>query len=140
MIKDEEIKKFISGISIYSDNKTELYNIIIPILLSRKVFKNSTEKKEFIENVLGLRISDYAYRSKTILVGKVLNEINNLEIENAFNMNRRVKTFLLELINANKLLNKEDDKNNKNKSKKDNKNSLFTNWSNYIDNMDKNRP
>lgn len=137
MIKDEEIKKFMSGISIPSDNKTELYNLIIPLLLSRKVFKNSAEKKEFIENVLELNISDYAYRSKTILVGKVLNEINNLEIENAFNMNRRVNKFLLELINANKLLNKEESKKNSSINKKSKKNSLFTNWSNYINNMDK---
>lgn len=137
MIKDEEIKKFISEITIISENKNELYSIIIPLLLSRKVFKNSTEKKDFVENVLGLKIADYAYRSKTILIGKIVNEINNQEIEYVFNMNKKVNKFLMDLISANKIMDKENDKQIYKANKKGKNSSLFSNWSNYINNMKK---
>lgn len=137
MIRDEEIKNFIGNINIISDNKNELYSILIPLLLSKKVFKNSNEKREFIEKVLELKIANYAYKSKTILIGKVINEINSMEIESAFSLNKNVNKFLLDLINANKILNKEINKDTKNiKSKKNKKNSLFSNWSNYIKNID----
>ncbi|MDU2163296.1 hypothetical protein [Intestinibacter bartlettii] len=134
MIKDKEIKDFIGDINIISDNKNELYSILIPLLLSRKVFKNSNEKREFIENVLGIKIANYAYKSKTILIGKVINEINSMEIEHAFKLNKKVNKFLLDLINANRILNREINKGIK-KNKKNKKNSLFYNWSNYIKNM-----
>ena len=134
MIKDKEIKDFIGNINIISDNKNELYSILIPLLLSRKVFKNSNEKREFIENVLGIKIANYAYKSKTILIGKVINEINSMEIEHAFKLNKKVNKFLLDLINANRILNREINKGIK-KNKKNKKNSLFYNWSNYIKNM-----
>ena len=110
MIKDKEIKDFIGDINIISDNKNELYSILIPLLLSRKVFKNSNEKREFIENVLGIKIANYAYKSKTILIGKVINEINSMEIEHAFKLNKKVNKFLLDLINANRILNREINK------------------------------
>ena len=134
MIKDKEIKDFIGDINIISDNKNELYSILIPLLLSRKVFKNSNEKREFIENVLGIKIANYAYKSRTILIGKVINEINSMEIEHAFKLNKKVNKFLLDLINANRILNREINKGIK-KNKKNKKNSLFYNWSNYIKNM-----
>ena len=134
MIKDKEIKDFIGDINIISDNKNELYSILIQLLLSRKVFKNSNEKREFIENVLGIKIANYAYKSKTILIGKVINEINSMEIEHAFKLNKKVNKFLLDLINANRILNREINNGIK-KNKKNKKNSLFYNWSNYIKNM-----
>ena len=134
MIKDKEIKDFIGDINIISDNKNELYSILIPLLLSRKVFKNSNEKREFIENVLGIKIANYAYKSKTILIGKVINEINSMEIEHAFKLNKKLNKFLLDFINANRNLNREINKGIK-KNKKNKKNSLFYNWSNYIKNM-----
>ena len=64
----------------------------------------------------------------------IINEINSMEIEHAFKLNKKVNKFLLDLINANRILNREINKGIK-KNKKNKKNSLFYNWSNYIKNM-----
>ena len=69
MIKDKEIKDFIGDINIISDNKNELYSILIPLLLSRKVFKNSNEKREFIrKDLYNLSISNTDYSKNNYFV------------------------------------------------------------------------
>lgn len=130
MNRDKRIEKFLNEISIVSENKNELYEILIPLILSKKFFKNSIEKKEFVELVLGFEIANYAYSSKTILLGKILNNINKLEIQDAVGLNNKVNKFIIDVINANEILNGDINKNFNKRSKI--KQSFFSNWNDYI--------
>lgn len=129
MSNEKLIEQFISEFCITSQNKNNLYNILIPIILSKKFLKNRKEKKEFVENVLEIKLAEYAYNSRTILIGKIISAIENLEVDKAFHMNQRVENFLIELISANKEINKE--RTNDKKIKKVSK-SFFSNWNDYI--------
>ena len=135
MSNEKLIEEFISGFCITSQNKNSLYNILTPIIISRKFLENRKEKKEFVENVLELHLSEYAYNSKIILLGKIISEIEGLEVDRAFHMNEKVESFLMELIKANKDIN--DSKINNKKVKKSSK-SFFSNWNEYINSSNKN--
>lgn len=130
MSKDKKIEKFLNEISIVSENKNELYEILTPLILSRKFFKNSKEKREFVETVLEFKIANYAYSSKTILLGKIINNINELEIQEAVNLNNKVNKFIMDVINANEMLNKEITKSPDKETQK--RQSFFRNWNDYI--------
>lgn len=135
MIRNEIIRNMISEINIVSENKNELYNILIPLILSNKFFKNSNEKREFIENVLGFQIANYAYKSSPILVGKVIKNINALDVEDAFSINNKVNNFILDVLKINEIVkNKEPQKEN---IKKHKKSSFFNNWNTYINDLKK---
>ncbi len=41
---NNKIEDFIGQLSVVSENKNELYSILIPIILSKKFLKNSKEK------------------------------------------------------------------------------------------------
>lgn len=135
MSNEKLIEEFISGFCITSQNKNSLYNILTPIILSKKFLKNRKEKKEFVENVLELKLAEYAYNSKTILLGKIISEIEGAEVDRAFHMNEKVENFLIELIKANKEV--DDGKTNNRKVKKSSK-SFFSNWNEYINSSNKN--
>jgi len=128
MSVNKSIEDFIGQLGIISENKNELYSILIPIILSKKFLKNSNEKKQFIENVLEFSIADYAYKSKTILIGKIINNIEQLEIEGIFELNKKLASFISDVIKADNIIN-----NNESKIKLNNKKeSFFSNWNNYI--------
>lgn len=130
MSRDKKIERLLNEISIVSENKNELYEILVPLILSRKFFKNSKEKREFVETVLEFKIANYAYSSKTILLGKIINNINELDIHDAVNLNNKVNKFIIDVINANEILYEEINKSSNNKSQT--KQSFFRNWNDYI--------
>lgn len=130
MSRDKKIERLLNEISIVSENKNELYEILVPLILSRKFFKNSKEKREFVETVLEFKIANYAYSSKTILLGKIISNINELDIHDAVNLNNKVNKFIIDVINANEILYHEINKISNNKSQ--NKQSFFRNWNDYI--------
>lgn len=130
MSRDKKIERLLNEISIVSENKNELYEILVPLILSRKFFKNSKEKREFVETVLEFKIANYAYSSKTILLGKIISNINELDIHDAVNLNNKVNKFIIDVINANEILYQEINKISNNKSQ--NKQSFFRNWNDYI--------
>lgn len=139
MNKNEAVSNLISEICIFSENKNELYSILIPLILSKKFFKNSKEKKDFVENILGFIIADYAYKSKTILVGKIVSSINELEIQEAVSINNKVNKFLLDVLQANKIASQNVEEIDNKKSAKKNKSSFFNNWNTYINESTKNK-
>ncbi|MGY0374433.1 hypothetical protein [Clostridium sp. JNZ J1-5] len=139
MIKNESINNLISEICIVSENKNELYSILIPLILSRKFFKNSKEKKDFVENVLGLIVADYAYRSKTILVGKIVSSINVLEIQEAVSINNKVNKFILDVSKANKIAKQDLEVSKATKGGKKKEASFFSNWNTYINESPRNK-
>ncbi|MCX4269533.1 MAG: hypothetical protein OSJ62_12860 [Lachnospiraceae bacterium] len=123
---DSNIFKLLNEVMPTTENKNEVYNIIIPLILSKKIFKNSKELKEFVENILEFKIADYAYKSRTILLGKVIKFIAELELSASIELNKNLTTFLEDTIEINSKK-KEEKKSSKNHSE-----SLFQTWNNYI--------
>ena len=125
------IRTFLNDLAIISENKNELYSILIPLLLSKKFFRRGSEIKTFIETVLNLNLRDYVYKSRTILLGKVIKYISNLTIEEAVQINEKISHFLVGI--AKESISNISDKDKKSKSQKQTE-SFFSNWFNYINN------
>lgn len=93
--------RFIEEISCVSEYKNEVYEILIPLILSRQVFKNSKELKIFVNEVIHLDIPNYLFKSRTLLLGRVLKEINDIEIEEAVKINHNIIEFIDSIQNTN---------------------------------------
>lgn len=125
---DSNIFKLLNELMPTTENKNEIYNIIIPLILSKKFFKNGKELKEFVENVLGFEIAGYAYRSRTILLGKIIKIIAELQLSSSIELNKKLTIFLENTIQVNS-----KEKNNKEKKvSKSHSESFFQTWNNYI--------
>lgn len=121
----KEIDIFISSITEASESKSFLYKNLVPLILSKRVFKNSNELKEFIKSVINLELHDYVYKSRTILIGKIVRYINSLGLDDIINLSQSVEMFLLDLVKVS-----QDDSSEQAKSKK--KSSAFSRWNEYI--------
>jgi hypothetical protein len=136
MSNDEKlIRSFLNEFSIISENKNELYSMLIPLILAKQFFKRSSELKAFVETVLVINdIKDYAYNSRSVLLGRIMKHISLLSIEEAVELNKRVSDSLLEIINTNK--SEDIDKRDKTDKPKKQNISFFSKWYNYLENMD----
>lgn len=131
MSNDRRIQELIGQLFIMSEYKNELYNTLIPIILSKKFLKNSNEKRNFVEKVLGFQIAKYAYSSKTILIGKIIGIINEMDVAQAVELSKKLHIFLLEVANVKAM----DENNTEQKKEKQNikqKESFFSQWDSYI--------
>lgn len=126
---DSNIFKFLNELIPTTENKNEIYNIMIPLILSKKFLKNSKELKEFIGDNLGFEIASYAYKSRTILLGKVIRIISQLELSDSIEINNKLMTFLHNIIEANYKQKGDKDKKPSNKNRSE---SFFQTWNNYI--------
>ncbi|MFC0907036.1 hypothetical protein ACFHWD_20470 [Clostridium sp. MT-14] len=127
--RDEEfVKKYINNINVISENKTELYMILIPLILSKKLIKKRNQLQYFVEEVIITEFAKYAYNSRTILVGKLMKYINDLPIEEAVSVNERVVSFIKKLI----LENNEDSTNKEVKKKTKKMTHFFSDWDKVI--------
>lgn len=129
---EKNIKAFINEISIISENKTELYYILSPLILSKKVFSNKNQLKEFTNNTLKINFGDYVYKSRSVLLGRIIKFINDLSIEEAVNLNRDVMNFIANYITNVK---KDENKNTKKQSRKSKmtkQENFFTQWDRVI--------
>ena len=129
---EKNIKAFINEISVISENKTELYYILSPLILSKKVFSNKNQLKEFTNNTLKINFGDYVYKSRSVLLGRIIKFINDLSIEEAVNLNREVMNFIVNYITNVK---KDENKNTKKQSRKSKmtkQENFFTQWDKVI--------
>lgn len=124
-VNKKEINIFINSITDAGESKSFLYKNLIPLVLSKKIFKNSNELKKFIKDILDLELHDYVYRSRTILIGKITRHINSLSLEDVIKLNQLVENFLIDLV---KSLKGSEEQKNELKNKK----SAFARWNEYI--------
>lgn len=130
---DSNIFKLLNELVPTSENKNEIYNMIIPLVLSKKFFKNSKELKEFVENVIGFEIASYAYKSRTILLGKIIKIITELQLSDSIELNKKLTLFLKKSTETNSKIKDNSEKNGKKKKSPNNlSESLFQTWNNYI--------
>ena len=120
-----KLDKFIDEISLSSESKNEIYQIIVPLVLSKKVFRNSKELKLFTIEIIDLDLADYVYRSRALLLGRIMKYINDLSIEESVKINYKIVEFIKSIQNINGNL----EYGNKNTNKKS---SFFSDWNNLI--------
>lgn len=126
--EEKLIHSLLTKFTIMSEYKTELYSLLIPLILSKQFFKKSSELKSFIETVLGLSFKDYVYNSRSILLGRVMNYLSTLTVEESVSLNKRVTNFILDTIKANNSV-ENTIKSNKTKT------SFFNNWYDYMEKL-----
>lgn len=139
---EKVIRNFLTTISNVSENKNDIYSVVIPLILSKKVFKKSAELKSFMETVLDFKFNDYVYKSRSILIGRVVRLVNELSVEDSVVLNEKVTKFLLDIIDINNESNKNSEEviNGNNgkrvaKTKKKKATSFFSDWNKYINNI-----
>lgn len=81
------------------ENGLTYYNVLITILmqliLNKKLFKTNKECVEFLQATLGFTFADYVVKNKTILIGKVIRQINEIEdLETVKNYINNVYRFM----------------------------------------------
>lgn len=85
--------------------KMEFYSVLIPVLLSKKIFKYNIDIKEMLKlfkfkNPIG----EYLYANRTALVAKVIREVDRNDIEDINHNISAFKKFVLKVIEENQLV------------------------------------
>ncbi|WP_299514961.1 hypothetical protein [uncultured Rummeliibacillus sp.] len=123
--KDEKlIKDFLLDFSNLKESHFNLCWIIPPLLLSRKILKNRNETSKFTQEIIGITYKDYVYRSRPMLVGKVLKDVMNMDSNETLKVLNNLTAFY-------ESLTQEEDPN----TPKDNKNKnsdFFSDWSKFL--------
>ncbi|WP_369902427.1 hypothetical protein [Bacillus manliponensis] len=119
---EKQIKVFLKGIEDVSETKIEIYWILPPLLFSRKVFRNKKDLEKFISTVLKMHFAEYVYRSRTILLGRVMKKIHNMSLEEVVKVNNRLTEFLMNAVT-------EEEKPNHSKTKDD---GFFSDWESFL--------
>lgn len=128
--KQKIINDFLKENYTISENKIELYNIFMPIIFSKKIFKNGKELQCFLKEELDIEYANYVFKSRTLLAGKIAKFLNGLSIEEAVSLNRKVTEKLANIIEGTESNEIQNDKYTSKKREK----SLFTLWSEHIEN------
>lgn len=129
MNKQDEnlIKNFLFEMEDTSESSFELFWVLPPLLFSKKIFKKKQDVQEFVETILGISLSSYVYRSRTLLVGQVNKKIFQMDIETSVEIRNNVIKFLKGIII------------NESQSKKSGvDNNFFSDWAKYLINNKKN--
>ena len=130
--KEEKIiNDFLKYNYILSENKNELYSILVPIIFSKKIFRKGSELQAFLKDELGIEFANYVFKSRTILAGKLTRYINNMSIEDSVTLNRLVIEKISTIIKESTA----DDTNTDLNIKEANR-SLFSLWTDQIENKE----
>ena len=133
MNKDTEnlIKDYLKDDYVLSESKNELYSIIIPALFSKKFFKSGSEIKDFLRKTVNITYDNYVFKSRTLIVSKIIKTINDMSLEESIELNKILLSEITKIIKNN--LKTTSVNRNTNKKIK-NKKSAFLNWIEYIEN------
>lgn len=78
--------------------KYKIIGIISELLLSKKIFAQNNDIEIFLEKTFNLYFKTYLYKSRTLLVARVIREIIAIENENIYK--KQLYTFIEEKIEA----------------------------------------
>ncbi|TCJ86371.1 UNVERIFIED_ORG: hypothetical protein EDC93_1011110 [Bacillus cereus] len=73
--------------------RLELYSIITDVFLSKEYFNRNRDIINFI-NAIGYRYADYLFKSRTLLLARVLRDINKAEKEELLLIMRNLQNLL----------------------------------------------
>lgn len=85
--------------------KMEFYSVLIPVLLSKKIFEYNIDIKEML-NLFNFKnpIGEYLYANRTALVAKVIREVDRNEIEDINHNIMAFKKFVLKVMEEKQLV------------------------------------
>lgn len=85
--------------------KMEFYSVLIPVLLSKKIFEYNIDIKEML-NLFNFKnpIGEYLYANRTALVAKVIREVDRNEIEDINHNIKAFKKFVLKVMEEKQLV------------------------------------
>ncbi|WP_312373048.1 hypothetical protein [Lachnoclostridium sp.] len=92
----------------------DMYSVITYMILSKEVFRNNKEIIEFLEKI-NLSFKPYVFKSRTILLGKIIRYIEVADRENLLKMLSGVRKQLELSVDENEAHNVELSKNKNNK-------------------------
>ena len=84
--KISSAKSIIAKIDKRSDNekiRSSLYSVFVSILLSKEIFTKNDDIKEFL-NAIDINFKDYVYKSRTLILARVLRNIEKSEAEDLY--------------------------------------------------------
>lgn len=77
--------------------KYKIIGIVSELLLSKQIFKRNKDIEKFLKEVFELELKEYLFKSRTLLVSKVIREIMCIENENLYK--NKLYKFVQEKIN-----------------------------------------
>ena len=87
--------------------KFKLYGIYVDLLLSRKIFAHNEDIKPFCEQN-DLKFKDYVYRSRTLLVSRVIRSIEKADMQTLILYKKNAEKITEKLV-SNREANKKQD-------------------------------
>jgi hypothetical protein len=123
---EKDFKIFLSKVNEnmnenFGETNQELFWMIPPLIFSKKLFKNGKSLNQFISEVFEIEFRPYVYKSRTILLGRLLKRINGLSPEECVKVSNELVNFSKKLIEGNDKHVKKGDSSN-----------FFSDWSNYL--------
>lgn len=78
--------------------KMEFFSVLVPVLLSKKIFESNIKIKDMLEMFKFMNpIGEYLYANRTALIAKVIREVDRNEIED---LNYNIITFKKYVLNV----------------------------------------
>lgn len=65
-------------------SKYKIIGIVSQLLLSRKVFPANLDIAEFLKDVFSLEFKDYLFKSRTLLIARIIRQIDAIENDNVY--------------------------------------------------------
>lgn len=97
--QDEKlIKTFLYEVENVTETNIELFWILPPLLYSKNTFKKRKDVENFVVNVLDMKFSNYVFKSRSILVGRVLKNIHKMDLETSVKLRNNLIHFFRENI------------------------------------------
>ncbi|MFD0768886.1 hypothetical protein ACFQZ1_08160 [Bacillus sp. CGMCC 1.60114] len=122
--QDEKlIKTFLYEIENLTETNIELFWILPPLLYSKKTLKNRKDVENFVVNVLDMKLSNYVFKSRSILVGRVLRNIHKMDLETSVKLRNNLIYFFREKV----------DNTEKNLEKSNSNDAFFSDWAQILE-------
>lgn len=119
---EKQIKLFLKNIGDVSETKIELYWTVAPLIFSKNFFKKRSDLELFVVSVLTMNFANYVYKSRTILLGRIMKAIHNMPLEEAVKINNNLMNFISKNIGV-----EEKTENTKSKSQ-----GFFSDWEGFL--------
>lgn len=87
----------------------KIIGIVSELLLSKKIFPKNIDIEDFLKDIFGLELKSYLFKSRSLIVSKVIREIKSMKKENTYK--RKLYKFIEQKIEE---LRDEDEKKQRN--------------------------
>lgn len=94
---DKFLLKAINRSAHLGFQKENMIGLIVMLILSRDVFNKNLDVANFIESIFGVKFPNYAMRSRTLMIAKLVRYINLLDEGDIEKSYKKLSTGLVEI-------------------------------------------